>query len=59
VAWAAEVEIYVRRLSGCGPISVAGVGGVAQINNGDAALGVLENGTFALRRVGDDEWDFI
>jgi hypothetical protein len=59
VAWAADVEIYVRRLSGCGPLSVIGVGGVAQINNGDAVVGVLENGTFALRRVGDDEWDFI
>jgi hypothetical protein len=59
VEWADEIEFYVRRLAGCGPISVIGVGGVAQINNGAAADGVLEHGTFALRRVGADEWDFI
>lgn len=48
-------QIVLRRTTGAGAVTLAGTPTV----NGDASGSVAADGTFALKKVAADEWDFI
>jgi hypothetical protein len=58
VGWPAGATIYFRRVSGAGPILIVG-GADVTINGAFLAPSILENQSFALKRLSSDVWDFV
>jgi hypothetical protein len=58
VGWPDGATIYFRRVSGAGPILIVG-GANVTINGAFLAPSILENQSFALKRLSSDVWDFV
>lgn len=57
IAWAADTEIYFRVATAVSPTIAEGSG--VTVNNKAMAPTIGQHGTFALKRVAENVWDFI
>lgn len=57
IAWLADTELYFRVAAAGSPAIAEGSG--VTVNNKAAAATIVQHGTFALKRVAENVWDFV